>query len=1809
MPEPITPTELPNPQRLTVGETPVYLKKPLVVDGQEITEFTIKGARQRTEKGVGSAMIVMEEKSRRRGEEGKPFTKMLDNVNAMEEVDWENVSAITFMDETGAKRHLLTRDQLSLVKPEMKTQPEAVLDIAKIPKIPETPQPSLSPESPPSPDVSPIALAKREPKLARRILETYSGEPTTLTIVGLKAYETRAHDLADKAMQLKTSLGDRIWKQGFGPAYFHEQARQYYGAMLKAANSPFAESSIKIAEAAGRNRYQELLKNKNFLTRPTRQFIEWMKDTLGMETLSQKFALEEIAHMRETGEIKEREVFDREAGAIRKRFEQDIDVQEQFIRSSLGEKLTILDPADEKHKPLVTAIKRLVKDYATGDIATKKDFDTITDQLFQKHLKTARRDVFDQAELYTASLYDVAENLRTKASHEGGLAAIDAQLDTMQVRLGMGFMGEATALVPSDVEKGTKAIIKTVDWLEKKGIIGPFVFNEATVSSAVALSLSLSFLPRMGLSTLANGVVSLGGGAAVGGIFAGLREYRHLEKEYLTHLREREAGLTFSPDAKRRAWMEKFMVGQRSADDLITGIVSSVYLPDGSTIKQTLTHDELRASMANLADAKARRALSSRTDRERVGLIQFTGRDNIETQRTALDLTIAQAEKDLTTYLTNHPNLPKDPNLPHSPDLPSLSDLTAAQTRILTDGLAKVEGLSDPIKVTLGLLDQYNPEVDIMRRRFPLIGAETKTGEKAQGLENIFNEFRRAARGEAVKKGLQVGLTSAALGFVAREVMQGGLETGAVVMTKEPVFAPPVHIGNADYQFANNLHMSGDNLVDAKGNTVIEKFNEILTNPNHAAYLKDGILTPEGKEFLIKQAHEYKLDIPAAIKTTYSFSGQTHMITNPTGGDVISVPKELDWKLIPGGRELVLQAKDAQGGPIERILYSETGDTTPLSLESILSHEPNILYRPPEDLLPNLIKSHDVVLPILPLVSTGEGVPLAIHASIPDGTNLVEIAAKGNIKVFDLVDAQGKQLLTGIEVNPLGVVQSYQTLNDSALAHANNLHVTMDQLTITTTPEAGSAVTGEFTKSVGDMGSTPGARGVWNWMLETMQNDGNVKHLLPATNLTKNLFRGYEENMIAKGNVFLTDGSGHVTQVANAMNLPYGAMGDNYQFHDLPKSLFFDQSIDGKIPLVELGKLMDKAIEIKEIQHFDLDHLTAANLATLKLTDKEAELLSAAFSIGRVGNVATADQVKMFMEYMGSTGGGAEKTVTIWRPVIEQAVTETVPAHVVGVSGEHVSNLIALHEAITVPELPFAPYTLLWRNPLEASTPLIPFEPKPGVLPPPAPELPSPYLFAPGREPYGPDTGQRFTNAEVLDYYRSRRHPKLNENPRIRLPYQEAVDWYLDRQTKEYQQTLVTLNETIGTPMNEQAKIAVCIPVAGHQEAKNIYRTLSQYTKQTDLEGKPLDPANYEVILFVNAPEGQSITPTIDEISRFRKDYPSIPVRVATGAFQKGTVRYGAYIKYAYDLALLRARKRQITNDIVIATMDADTAKMDPTYLSENFRFMSDPANARFDATLAMQDFDHRVLAAYPTFMATVRFRQYIEAQTQRGIPGWNTAERAGEHFPTIITQGRTSFIRGSTLAAIGGVNSSTPAGTDKELGEMITFARTGKFQNIPEEEYPLAYNNESGIQTNPRRELVTMLSGKLLTETWDKFDEGEQVRGKSIEELIGQSPEKPGELNIPQLERQINGFRAWGVNMDSYYARRALSWMGLTEGTDYLLEKDDHGAKVKFTGDLKTLKNELVKFAEKTHEVADRVDPTILTPQETPTISSVQPK
>lgn len=852
--------EAPVPQPVVVGETPIHLVTPIRIGETDVTSLTVLGAEKRTNNGIGSTVPLVSELSRKKGEEGQMVDKPLTNLNDFDEVSWDKISGLQWTDETNVT-HTIPKEGLSLSPTEpVAPNPAETSTLSEPGDGSETQQEKKLT----LPETAPVLPAKE----ARNVLETLTENPNTITIVGLKAYETRALDLADRKMQkmatpasqehadavrgvwekskdtvkgLHDLLFTTIWKRSVGGIYFHEKARQYYIDMLKAAETPFAEDAIRLAEARAKAMYDKKLADSNFLVKAGTRAVDWFKDKVGVRTTVQKLALEEMSAMKTAGEIKGMETFEREAKAIRARFGADMDKADQFVRKQLGEKLEILDPENAEHAPLVTGIQSLLKDYASGEIATREDFELRTKEFFNATLKNVRPDIFAEAELYSSSLFDAAETLRTKMSHEGGLANIDEAISTMQIRLGLGTMGEVTSMEPTAVEKSVGQIRDIAEWLNKKHVLVPLVFNEATIGSGVALALSaVNFVKTMPFRI---GPLALLTGSAAGGLFAGWREYGQLHKDYLTHLREKESGATFTETQKKRAWFEKFAVQQRSASEMITTIQSGLY--EGDQVKAVLTDDELRTSFATLADLSARKAVSE-TGPKRIGLISFSNRETIESERAALDVTANKALTDIETYLTAHTEQAETVLGGNTfPDF--MVKLTMGQTQVLREGVAALANQEDPVYQTLNLINQYAPEANIVKRRWPFASANLTDDAKALGIDAIMEEFKKEARVEAVKYGAKMGVIGAALGGTIHALGSLGQIEATTETTEHMLKVPlsPPTAGNSIALDQTTFHMPQELHIVPHVENGQTFYDATLDLPQGSDHIIGSHLTPE----------------------------------------------------------------------------------------------------------------------------------------------------------------------------------------------------------------------------------------------------------------------------------------------------------------------------------------------------------------------------------------------------------------------------------------------------------------------------------------------------------------------------------------------------------------------------------------------------------------------------------------------------------------------------------------------------------------------------------------------------------------------------------------------------------------------------------------------------------------------------------------------------------------------------------------------------------------------------------------------------
>jgi hypothetical protein len=133
---------------------------------------------------------------------------------------------------------------------------------------------------------------------------------------------------------------------------------------------------------------------------------------------------------------------------------------------------------------------------------------------------------------------------------------------------------------------------------------------------------------------------------------------------------------------------------------------------------------------------------------------------------------------------------------------------------------------------------------------------------------------------------------------------------------------------------------------------------------------------------------------------------------------------------------------------------------------------------------------------------------------------------------------------------------------------------------------------------------------------------------------------------------------------------------------------------------------------------------------------------------------------------------------------------------------------------------------------------------------------------------------------------------------------------------------------------------AACIVVPARDEADYIVRTLDSLAAQRDLEGCPLDPASFEVILLANNCRDR----TADVARAWAGRNPSSRLHVV----ELDLPRELAHVGYARRLAMDEACRRLFTAGRlrgVIATTDADTV-VSPTWLAATLHEMALGAEA-----------------------------------------------------------------------------------------------------------------------------------------------------------------------------------------------------------------------------------------------------------------------
>ncbi|MEI6588013.1 MAG: hypothetical protein WCO05_03635 [Candidatus Moraniibacteriota bacterium] len=387
---------------------------------------------------------------------------------------------------------------------------------------------------------------------------------------------------------------------------------------------------------------------------------------------------------------------------------------------------------------------------------------------------------------------------------------------------------------------------------------------------------------------------------------------------------------------------------------------------------------------------------------------------------------------------------------------------------------------------------------------------------------------------------------------------------------------------------------------------------------------------------------------------------------------------------------------------------------------------------------------------------------------------------------------------------------------------------------------------------------------------------------------------------------------------------------------------------------------------------------------------------------------------------------------------------------------------------------------------------------------------------------------------DMKEIIERRLSPTLKDNPEAVLDHFFETKRYLDGITGKEREEVEKLAKEAGS-MGAKNKLTVCIPVAGHQEEKNIYESLKNYTYQN------ANVDDYELMLFVNYPErdkqGKKIEPdgTADEIRRFQKDYPNINVKVIERVLPVKDANIGKIRKMLNDTVLLRQHQRGPgAPELIMVSNDADNKGISPEYI-QNFidKFEANPA---IDGMLGQLDWDPESYVKYPLVHLGTRLFQYL-----------NTARthKTGD----MLSSGANFAFRSGIFSAVGGYVDATEGGEDIAIGFAINEARGGN------KTISFAGANVSRLYTSSRRAIDALKSGLTPVEQWNKgfsaFDD--EIRrfemgGEEVLDYTDPGVQAKFKVELEQvINRTLNIHEGGEVRgKDSWYIKRALGWLGL---------------------------------------------------------------
>lgn len=392
-----------------------------------------------------------------------------------------------------------------------------------------------------------------------------------------------------------------------------------------------------------------------------------------------------------------------------------------------------------------------------------------------------------------------------------------------------------------------------------------------------------------------------------------------------------------------------------------------------------------------------------------------------------------------------------------------------------------------------------------------------------------------------------------------------------------------------------------------------------------------------------------------------------------------------------------------------------------------------------------------------------------------------------------------------------------------------------------------------------------------------------------------------------------------------------------------------------------------------------------------------------------------------------------------------------------------------------------------------------------------------------------------FFNVKREDY-EERMSESLRNNPDADLDTKKEVQDYLSRQEQNHLQDIEKLSAQM-RPMKDSCKLSICIPVAGHQEEKVIYKTLENYLLQTAKK------EDFEIVLFVNQPDkdkkGKPISSdgTLTEIQRFIQNNPEVNISILQKVIPHEKAKIGYIRKLLNDVVLKRSISRSNKDaSHIIVSNDADNKGIAPEYI-QNF-ITKFEANPNTDAYTGQLDWDLESYVRNPLIHIGIRFFQYVDIQLR---------SKSKDHIPS---SGANFAFRSSMYAAVNGYSSDSEIAEDVDLGKVIKASRIGSTEKTAVD---FAGAQVSRLFTSSRRAEKTLKEGLSPIEMWNKGfsafdDEVRKIDWGSISSTIDYNKPESLKVLVNNIESVINRSMhamTW-AHKDKEYFKRSLGWLGI---------------------------------------------------------------